>query len=68
MTIKEMMLNKLFSGRWLMTVAFTITACYMAVKGMFPVEAFVGLTTLVANNYFTRNDRAKEETNVNKGV
>ena len=57
MTTKEIILGKLFSGRWLMTVAFTTTACYMAIRGVFPVEAFVGLTTLVANNYFTRNDR-----------
>jgi len=53
-------LNKVTSGRWLMTVAFTLTSCYLAIKNIFPVEAFVGLVTLIANEYFKRSDRKDE--------
>ena len=54
-------LDKVMSGRWIMTTAFTFTACYLAIKGIFPVEAFVGLATLIANSYFNRSDREKEK-------
>ena len=55
--------DKVSSGRWLMTVTFTFTACYLAIKGVFPVEAFVGLVTLIANEYFKRTDRPTEKPN-----
>lgn len=59
MELLKLVINKCISGRFLMTVAFTITSCVLAVKGTFPVEAFVGLATLIANSYFNR-DRADE--------
>ena len=57
----KVIFDKVSSGRWIMTVSFTITACYLAIKGIFPVEAFVGLCTLIANEYFKRPDREKEK-------
>ena len=63
MSMKEF-LTKITSGRWIMTVAFTATSCYLAIKNIFPIEAFVGLVTLIANEYFKRSDRPSE---TNKG-
>jgi len=51
------MLNKLLSGRFLMCVVFTITACIGFLREMIPSEIFVPIVVLIANSYFNRNDR-----------
>lgn len=57
MTKADMVVSKTFSARFLCTVLFTCTACLLAWKGTFPMEAFAALVTLVVNSYFIRNDR-----------
>ena len=47
-----------------MAVTFTITGCWMAVKGTIPNEAFIGILTLVVNEYFKRSDRSSEKVNL----
>ena len=49
--------NKLTSARFLVTIGLTLTACIMAFKGSFPMEAFTGLVTLAVRDYFQRSDR-----------
>ena len=44
--------NKLISGRFLMAIMFSLTGCYMAVKGVLPTEAFAGLLTLIVREYW----------------
>jgi len=53
--------NKLTSGRYLMTAAFTITCCVGFIKGMVQSEAFVGIVVLIANEYFKRSDRPSDK-------
>ena len=62
----ETIISKLTSGRFIMTVAFTLTACYLAIKGLFPMEAFTGIITLVVREYFVRSDRASEQVSEQK--
>jgi len=67
-------LEKLFSGRWVMTVSFTITYCvvillctYAMLKKILAVETAVALIAgfalivrEIAIDYFNRDDRTKE--------
>ena len=52
--------NKLLSARFLVTIGLTFTACVMAFKGSFPMEAFTGLVTLAVRDYFMR-DRSTDK-------
>ena len=63
MTFREAIVNKVFSGRFIMVVCFTITACYLSAKRIFPMEAFTGIVTLVVREYFVRNDRKNGDPN-----
>ena len=62
----NIILKKITSARFLVTVGLTFTACIMAFKGSFPMEAFTGLVTLAVRDYFMRDDRKKEENDVIK--
>lgn len=57
----ETIVTKLTSARFIMTVTLSLTACYMAIKGLFPIEAFTGIFTLVVREYFARSDRGSEQ-------
>lgn len=50
--MKEKIVMKILSGKWLMTVAFTLTTCYLAWVGKIPVDIFVPLTTMIVGAYF----------------
>ena len=52
-----MLITKLTSARFLVTIMLSLTACILAFKGQFPMEAFAGLVTLAINSYFVRTDR-----------
>lgn len=54
--------DKLTSARFVVTIGLVLTACILAFKGSFPMEAFTGLVTLAVRDYFMRDDRKKEET------
>lgn len=55
MNLANMILSKVFSARFLVTIGLTLTACIMAYKGKFPMEAFTGLVTLAVRDYFQRD-------------
>lgn len=55
-------IEKLFSARFLVTIGLTTTACILAFRGTFPMEAFTGLVTLAVRDYFMRNDRSNDPT------
>ena len=53
-------LEKISSGRWIMVVGFTITACIGFLTGKLSGEAFLPIVILIAEWYFKRDDRQKE--------
>ena len=57
----NLVLTKLLSARFIVTIILSITACAMAWKGTFPTEAFTALVTLCLRDYFMRSDRAKTD-------
>jgi len=48
------MKDKLLSGRFIMVVCFTITACYGFIIGKLSGEAFLPIVILIAEWYFKR--------------
>lgn len=48
----EKVINKLMSGKFLMTVAFTVTTCYLAWVGKIEAKDFVMLATMIVSAYF----------------
>jgi hypothetical protein len=48
----EKVITKVLSGKWIMTVSFTFTTCYLAWTGKIPVDIFVPLTTMIVGAYF----------------
>ena len=60
MTIKETIVSKLTSARFVVTIGLVFTACILAYKGSFPMEAFTGLVTLAVRDYFQRTDRENQ--------
>lgn len=63
MNILERIVGKLLSGKFIMTVAFTITTCHLAWVGLIPIELFVPMTTAIIGFYFAQSI-AKGKTNV----
>ncbi len=57
MTFKEKVINKCFSGRFIMTVAFTLTICRAFLRSQIPPEAFIPMAILIVEWYFKRPDR-----------
>ena len=53
--------DKIFSGRFLLTVICGLTFAYLACRKYLPNEATMGIITLVFMGYFSRTDRSKEE-------
>ena len=60
MTKSDMMVSKVFSARFIVTILLVSTACILSYQNKFPDEAFVGLVTLAVNGYFNRHDRGSE--------
>lgn len=58
----EMILSKMFSARWLMTVMFTSTICYGFLKGMVETPVFITIVNGVVVFYFSKSpsDSKKE--------
>lgn len=59
----EMVLNKLFSARWLMAVLFSLTTCYGFLIGKVPADAFIPILGVVVTFYFSKSptDNPKPE-------
>lgn len=52
--MKEQILKKVLSGKWIMTIAFTTTTCYLAWIGNISAEVFVPLVTMIVTAYFSK--------------
>ena len=57
--MKELIIDKIFSGRFLLTLACAIVFAYCAVRKILPVDATISIITMVFIAYFNRNDRQK---------
>jgi len=53
-------LEKLLSGRFLLTVIGGLVFAYLACKKILPNEATMGILILIFEAYFHREDRTKE--------
>ena len=51
-----------FSIKSFMAICFTITACFLAIKKVLPVEAFMALASTVVYAYFRKEETKIDET------
>jgi uncharacterized membrane protein YfcA len=59
--MKEKIVGKLMSGKFLMTIAVTFTICYLALTGKVDAKDFMVLATMVAGTYFGQSVAKKVE-------
>lgn len=55
-------MDKVLSGRWILTVTCALVFAYVAMNGMLPKEAVASILTMVFVSYFNR----KQEDEVKK--
>ena len=51
-------IDKMLSGRWILTVLIGVTLCVLAVKGTVSPDKFVEISIIIVYGYFTRTDRS----------
>ena len=54
-------MDKLLSGRFLLTVIVGLVFAFCAIKGTMSMDKVTEITLIVIYAYFTRNDRNKTE-------
>ena len=59
--MRDLILNKILSGRFILTCIIGATFAYVSVRGRIPSEAVIGVIVMVIRDYFSRQDRPKEE-------
>lgn len=59
--MKEKIISKLFSGKFLMTVSVTFTLCYLALTSKVEAKDFIVIATMVAGTYFGQSVAKKVE-------
>ena len=59
--MRELILNKVLSGRFILTVIIGATFAYVSIRGRIPSEAVIGVIVMVIRDYFSRQDRPKED-------
>lgn len=59
--MRDLILNKILSGRFCLTIICGIVFAYVSMKGIIPPEAVVSIIVSVFTAYFGRTDRPKEE-------
>ena len=59
--MRDLILNKILSGRFILTVIIGATFAYVSIRGRIPSEAVIGVIVMVIRDYFSRQDRPKEE-------
>ena len=50
-------MSKIFSARFWMAIAFTLTACWGFANGKITGETFIPIVIIVVQSYFQRTDR-----------
>lgn len=61
--MKQLIVSKVLSGRFILTVIIGATFAYISIRGRIPSEAVIGVIVMVMRDYFSRPDRSKEESN-----
>ena len=61
MNIREMMAQKVFSARFLISMLIALSLCYGFIIGKISAEMFAPIALIVVRDYFDRSDRMKEE-------
>ncbi|MGL4107268.1 hypothetical protein [Clostridium sp. LP20] len=59
--MKERLIRKLTSARFLMSIILTVVLSYMAIRGTITGEQFVPLVTMVIAFYFTKEKNQIED-------
>lgn len=59
--LKETLLNKIFSGRWICTLVIVATYSYLAIESKIPIDKVSEITMLILVFYFTKERAEKIE-------
>lgn len=54
------MINKLTSGRYLLTIICGIVFAYCSITKIMPVDATISIVSMVFISYFNRHDRGQQ--------
>lgn len=52
---------KLLKVKTILSMLFSITTCYLAIKGKISMETFIALTASIITYYFNKKDGDKNE-------
>ena len=58
--MKQSLIN-LLKVKTILSLLFSITTCFLAIKGKISMETFVALTTAIITYYFNKKDGDKNE-------
>ena len=58
--MKQALIN-LLKVKTILSMLFSVTTCYLAVKGKISMETFVALTTAIITYYFNKKEGDKNE-------
>lgn len=48
-------ISNLLKVKSILSIMFSVTTCYLAIKGVISIEAFIGLTASIITYYFNKN-------------
>ena len=51
-------ITNLLKVKSILSIMFSVTTCYLAIKGIISIEAFVGLTASIITYYFNKDKRS----------
>jgi len=57
----KLLLEKLLSGRWILTIACAIVFIYCSTTGIFSGEAIISVIMFVIQSYFNKDRKIKSE-------
>jgi len=57
---------KLLKVKTILSMLFSITTCYLAIKGKISMETFIALTASIITYYFNKKDGDKNEWRITK--
>jgi len=58
--MKEKIIDKILSGRFLLTIMIGTTTCILALRGVFKPEDWKAIALIVLYAYFTRKRKEEE--------
>jgi uncharacterized membrane protein (DUF441 family) len=48
-------IENLLKVKSILSILFSVTTCYLAIKGVISIEAFIGLTASIITYYFNKD-------------